>query len=31
MSGIAAGSPCPPEVIRKVLNVMGIKEMLVSS
>ncbi|KAG1954724.1 medium-chain acyl-CoA ligase ACSF2, mitochondrial isoform X1 [Pimephales promelas] len=28
--GIAAGSPCPPEVIRKVINVMGIKEMLIA-
>ncbi|XP_059388307.1 medium-chain acyl-CoA ligase ACSF2, mitochondrial [Carassius carassius] len=27
--GIAAGSPCPPEVIRKVINIMGIKEMLI--
>ncbi|XDV44436.1 hypothetical protein PO909_012719 [Leuciscus waleckii] len=24
--GIIAGSPCPPEVIRKVINIMGIKE-----
>jgi len=31
MSGIAGGSPCPPEVIRKVINGMGVKEMLVSS
>ncbi|KTF86775.1 hypothetical protein cypCar_00011827 [Cyprinus carpio] len=29
--GISAGSPCPPEVIRKIINIMGIKEMLVSS
>lgn len=29
-TGIVAGSFCPPEVIRKVINVMGIEEMLVS-
>uniref|UniRef100_A0A9J8BHU0 Medium-chain acyl-CoA ligase ACSF2, mitochondrial n=2 Tax=Cyprinus carpio TaxID=7962 RepID=A0A9J8BHU0_CYPCA len=27
--GISAGSPCPPEVIRKIINIMGIKEMLI--
>ncbi|XP_067286435.1 medium-chain acyl-CoA ligase ACSF2, mitochondrial [Pseudorasbora parva] len=27
--GIAAGSPCPPEVIRKVINVMGIKDIVI--
>ncbi|XP_016355391.1 medium-chain acyl-CoA ligase ACSF2, mitochondrial [Sinocyclocheilus anshuiensis] len=27
--GISAGSPCPPEVIRKVINIMGIKEMMI--
>ncbi|XP_016124230.1 acyl-CoA synthetase family member 2, mitochondrial-like [Sinocyclocheilus grahami] len=27
--GITAGSPCPPEVIRKVINVTGAKEMLI--
>ncbi|XP_026132125.1 acyl-CoA synthetase family member 2, mitochondrial [Carassius auratus] len=27
--GICAGSPCPPEVIRKVINIMGVKEMLI--
>ncbi|XP_056325124.1 medium-chain acyl-CoA ligase ACSF2, mitochondrial [Danio aesculapii] len=27
--GIAAGSPCPPEVMRKILNVMDIKEMVI--
>ncbi|XP_016300580.1 acyl-CoA synthetase family member 2, mitochondrial-like [Sinocyclocheilus anshuiensis] len=26
--GITAGSPCPPEVIRKVINATGAKEML---
>lgn len=31
ISGIVAGSPCPPEVVRKVINNMGMKEMLVSS
>ncbi|TRY53703.1 hypothetical protein DNTS_008859, partial [Danionella cerebrum] len=28
VGGIAAGSPCPPEVIRKVIDVMGAKEIL---
>ncbi|XP_051980981.1 medium-chain acyl-CoA ligase ACSF2, mitochondrial-like [Xyrauchen texanus] len=28
--GIMAGSPCPPEVIMKAINVMGMKELLVS-
>ncbi|XP_056626526.1 medium-chain acyl-CoA ligase ACSF2, mitochondrial [Triplophysa dalaica] len=28
-AGIVAGSFCPPEVIRKVINVMGIEEMLI--
>ncbi|RXN09632.1 acyl- synthetase family member mitochondrial [Labeo rohita] len=27
--GVVAGSPCPPEVIRKVISVMGIKEVVV--
>ncbi|XP_016090209.1 medium-chain acyl-CoA ligase ACSF2, mitochondrial [Sinocyclocheilus grahami] len=27
--GISAGSPCPPEVVRKVINIMGIKEMVI--
>ncbi|XP_051769830.1 medium-chain acyl-CoA ligase ACSF2, mitochondrial [Ctenopharyngodon idella] len=27
--GISAGSPCPPEVIRKAINIMGIKEMVI--
>uniref|UniRef100_A0A673HWR0 Medium-chain acyl-CoA ligase ACSF2, mitochondrial n=1 Tax=Sinocyclocheilus rhinocerous TaxID=307959 RepID=A0A673HWR0_9TELE len=27
--GITAGSPCPPEVIRKVINATGAKEMLI--
>lgn len=31
LTGIVAGSFCPPEVIRKVINVMGIGEMLVSN
>uniref|UniRef100_A0A8C2HQ19 Medium-chain acyl-CoA ligase ACSF2, mitochondrial n=1 Tax=Cyprinus carpio TaxID=7962 RepID=A0A8C2HQ19_CYPCA len=29
VEGISAGSPCPPEVIRKIINIMGIKEMLI--
>lgn len=28
-TGIVAGSPCPPEVIRKVIKVMGIKELTI--
>ncbi|XP_060796043.1 medium-chain acyl-CoA ligase ACSF2, mitochondrial [Neoarius graeffei] len=28
-TGIVAGSPCPPEVLKKVINVMGIKEITV--
>nr|XP_055032070.1 medium-chain acyl-CoA ligase ACSF2, mitochondrial [Misgurnus anguillicaudatus] len=28
-TGIVAGSPCPPEVLRKVINNMGVKEMLI--
>lgn len=27
--GISAGSPCPPEVIRKIINVMGVKEIVI--
>ncbi|KAK9965637.1 hypothetical protein ABG768_004714 [Culter alburnus] len=27
--GIAAGSPCPPEVIRKVISIMGLKEIVI--
>ncbi|XP_050980216.1 medium-chain acyl-CoA ligase ACSF2, mitochondrial [Labeo rohita] len=27
--GVVAGSPCPPEVIRKVISVMGIKEVVI--
>ncbi|XP_061563797.1 medium-chain acyl-CoA ligase ACSF2, mitochondrial [Cololabis saira] len=26
-SGIMAGSPCPPELVRKVVSVMGVKEI----
>ncbi|XP_062859777.1 medium-chain acyl-CoA ligase ACSF2, mitochondrial [Trichomycterus rosablanca] len=29
-AGIVAGSPCPPEVIRKVVKVMGIKEITIA-
>ncbi|XP_007259399.2 medium-chain acyl-CoA ligase ACSF2, mitochondrial [Astyanax mexicanus] len=28
-TGIVAGSPCPPEVMRKVIKVMGIKELTI--
>ncbi|XP_072523618.1 medium-chain acyl-CoA ligase ACSF2, mitochondrial [Salminus brasiliensis] len=28
-TGVVAGSPCPPEVIKKVIKVMGIKEMTI--
>lgn len=28
-AGIMAGSPCPPEVVKKVINIMGIKEMTI--
>ncbi|XP_073684362.1 medium-chain acyl-CoA ligase ACSF2, mitochondrial [Garra rufa] len=28
--GLVAGSPCPPEVIRKVISVMGVKEMVIA-
>lgn len=30
MAGIVAGSPCPPEIMKKVINIMGIKEFTVS-
>ncbi|XP_053495579.1 medium-chain acyl-CoA ligase ACSF2, mitochondrial [Ictalurus furcatus] len=29
-AGIVAGSPCPPEVLRKVVKIMGIKEMTIA-
>lgn len=29
VGGIAAGSPCPSEVMRKIINIMGIKEMVI--
>ncbi|XP_040923426.1 medium-chain acyl-CoA ligase ACSF2, mitochondrial [Toxotes jaculatrix] len=28
-AGIMAGSPCPPELVRKVISVMGIKEITI--
>ncbi|CDQ61808.1 unnamed protein product [Oncorhynchus mykiss] len=28
--GIMAGSPCPPEIVKKVISTMGIKEFVVS-
>lgn len=28
--GIMAGSPCPPELLRKIISVMGIKGITVS-
>lgn len=30
-AGIVAGSPCPPEIIKKVISTMGIKGMTVSA
>ncbi|XP_036428431.1 medium-chain acyl-CoA ligase ACSF2, mitochondrial isoform X2 [Colossoma macropomum] len=29
-TGIVAGSPCPPEVVKKAVKVMGIKEMTIA-
>ncbi|KAF7705443.1 medium-chain acyl-CoA ligase ACSF2, mitochondrial [Silurus meridionalis] len=29
-AGVVAGSPCPPEVLRKVIKIMGIKEVTIA-
>ncbi|KAM7370413.1 hypothetical protein PAMP_009965 [Pampus punctatissimus] len=30
-AGIMGGSPCPPELVKKIISVMGIKEITISS
>lgn len=29
--GLMGGSPCPPELMKKIISVMGFKEILVSA